>query len=626
LRNDQYSALLNRIADLLEIKGELFFKVRSYREAARQIDELGEPIDKLREEGRLGGVHGIGKAIADKLVEYGETGKVTYVEKLEADVPPGLLDFLRIPGLGPRTAKDIYDALGISTLEGLEEALKDGRLRKVPRIRAKAEENIQKGLDALKGHGTGPRTLLPKAMAIADQVVRLLQAVPGVEQIAPAGSLRRRAESIGDIDIVVASNAGAPVMETFCGMAMVADVLASGETKSSIRTTDGMQVDLRVVPPEHFGAALMYFTGSKAHNVRMRALALKQGLTLNEYGLMKLAEKPDADLPDDPASAPAAALAEVEASAEAPTKTSVPRAARRSRAVVKAEGEELPSASEEQVFKQLGLAYIPPLLREDRGEIALAQGGGLPRLVELADIRGDLHSHTNNSDGKNTIEEMAAGAIERGYAYLNVTDHSKSQGIITGIDAAAYPAQVERVRSAARAIEKAAPGFRLLCGVEVNVLPDGTLDLPDEVLAGMDVVVASVHSNFRQPRDEMTARICAAARHRHVDIIGHPTGKKVEARDPYDVDLEQVMQAALEGHTALEINASPSRLDLNDVFARRAKELGLKIAIGSDAHRPSELNQMEFGVYVAQRAWLGPDDIVNCWDLDRLLAWVGETA
>jgi len=610
VRNDQYSALLNRIADLLEIKGELFFKVRSYREAARQIDELGEPIDRLREEGRLGAVHGIGKAIADKLAEYGETGSVEYVEKLEADVPPGLLDFLRIPGLGPRTAKDIYDALGITTLDALEEALKDGRLRKVPRIRARAEENIQKGLDALKGHGSGPRTLLPKAMAIADQVARLLGALPGVQNIAPAGSLRRRAESIGDIDIVVACTAGAAVMDAFCGMAMVGDVLARGETKSSIRTTDGMQVDLRVVPPAHFGAAMLYFTGSKAHNVRMRALALKQGMTLNEYGLMTLAEKADVELPEDP---PLAGVG-------------LPRAARRSRAVIAAEGEELPSATEEQVFQQLGLVYIPPLLREDRGEIALAQSGGLPRLVELADIRGDLHSHTNNSDGRNTIEEMAAGAIERGYAYLNISDHSRSQGIITGIDSVDYPKQVERVRGAAKVIEAANPGFRLLCGVEVNVLPDGSLDLPDDVLAEMDVVVASVHSNFRQPRDQMTARICAAARHPHVDIIGHPTGKKVEARDPYDVDLDQVMRAALEGHTALEINASPSRLDLNDVFARRAREMGLKLAIGSDAHRPSELNQMEFGVYVAQRAWLGPDDIINCWDLDRLLAWVSEKA
>jgi DNA polymerase (family X) len=610
VRNDQYSALLNRIADLLEIKGELFFKVRSYREAARQIDELGEPIDRLREEGRLGAVHGIGKAIADKLAEYGETGRVEYVEKLEADVPPGLVDFLRIPGLGPRTAKDIYDALGITTLDALEEALKDGRLRKVPRIRARAEENIQKGLDALKGHGSGPRTLLPKAMAIADQVVKLLGALPGVQNIAPAGSLRRRAESIGDIDIVVACTAGAAVMDAFCSMAMVGDVLARGETKSSIRTTDGMQVDLRVVPPPHFGAAMLYFTGSKAHNVRMRALALKQGMTLNEYGLMTLAEKADVELPEGPARAGVA----------------VPRAARRSRAVVAAEGDELLSATEEQVFQQLGLVFIPPLLREDRGEIALAQSGRLPRLVELADIRGDLHSHTNNSDGRNTIEEMAAGAIERGYAYLNITDHSRSQGIITGIDSVGYPKQVERVRVAAKVIEAANPGFRLLCGVEVNVLPNGSLDLPDDVLAEMDVVVASVHSNFRQPRDQMTARICAAARHPHVDIIGHPTGKKVEARDPYDVDLDQVMRAALEGHTALEINASPSRLDLNDVFARRAREMGLKLAIGSDAHRPSELNQMEFGVYVAQRAWLGPDDIINCWDLDRLLAWVSEKA
>jgi DNA polymerase (family 10) len=623
VRNDQYSALLNRIADLLEIRGELFFKVRSYREAARQIDELGEPVDRLREEGRLGAVHGIGKAIADKLAEYGDTGKVEYLARLEADIPPGLLDFLRIPGLGPRTAKDIYDALGISTLEGLEAALNEGRLRKVPRIRAKAEENIQKGLEALRGHGRGPRTLLPRAMAIADQVVGLLGPLPGVEQISPAGSLRRRAESIGDIDIVVASSDPGPVMAAFCEMAAVSDVLARGETKSSIRTTEGMQVDLRVVPPEHFGAAMLYFTGSKAHNVRMRALALKQGMTLNEYGLMKLADPAAADdLPDDVASAPAGELEA--AAAAAPPAVSVPRAARRSRRVVAAAGEELPSATEEQVYAQLGLAYIPPLLREDRGEIALARAGRLPDLVTTDDIRGDLHTHTNNSDGKNTIEEMAAAALARGYSYYNITDHSRSQGIITGIDAPAYPAQVGRVRAAAAAIERDNPGFRLLCGVEVNILPDGTLDLPDEVLADMDIVVASVHSNFRQPRDQMTARICRAARSPHVDIIGHPTGKKVEARDPYDVDLDLVMQAALEGHTALEINGSPSRLDLNDIFARRAREMGLKISIGSDAHRPGELNQVEFGVMVAQRAWLGPDDILNCWEIDRLLNWTRE--
>ncbi|GAC1327970.1 MAG: PHP domain-containing protein [Candidatus Dormibacteria bacterium] len=615
MRNDQYSALLNRIADLLEIKGELFFKVRSYREAARQIDELAEPIDRLREEGRLGAVHGIGKAIADKLAEYGDTGKVEYLGKLEADVPPGLLDFLRIPGLGPRTAKDIYDALGVTTLEGLEEALNDGRLRKVPRIRAKAEENIQKGLQALKGQGRGPRTLLPRALAIANQVVRILETVPGVEAISPAGSLRRRVESIGDIDIVVASGDPGPVMQAFSEMAMVVDVLARGETKSSIRTTEGMQVDLRVVPPAHFGAAMLYFTGSKAHNVRMRALALKQGMTLNEYGLMKLASPPAEPLPGEPVGDLAEDLP------AAPSPGAPPRAARRSRRVVAAEGEELPSATEEQVFAQLGLTYIPPLLREDRGEIALAQQGAMPRLVEVTDIQGDLHTHTSNSDGKNTIEEMAAAAIARGYRYYNITDHSRSQGIITGIEAQAYPAQVERVRAAAAILERAHPGFRLLCGVEVNILPDGALDLPDEILAEMDVVVASVHSNFRQPRDQITARICIAAMSPHVDIIGHPTGRKVEAREPYDVDLELVMQAALEGHTALEINASPSRLDLNDVYARRARERGLKLSIGSDAHRPAELDQVEFGIEVAQRAWLSPEDILNCWDLDRLLGW-----
>ena len=617
MRNDQYSALLNRIADLLEIRGEVFFKVRSYREAARQIDELGEPIDRLRDEGRLSQVHGIGKAIADKLKEYGETGSVEYLRKLEEEVPPGLLEFMRIPGLGPRTAKDIYDALGITNLDDLEAALRDGRLRKVSRIKAKTEENIQKGLEALKGRGSGPRTLLPTAMATSDSIVGVLEGLSQVEKISSAGSVRRRCESIGDLDIVVASGDPEPVMDAFCEMGSVREVIARGETKSSIRTNDGIQVDLRVVEPQHYGAALAYFTGSKAHNVRMRALALKQGLTLNEYGLAKLAtdEEKEAEAGADEVGA-RGSVATVEIAA-APKS----RATKRSRAIV-AEEVMLPSATEEEVYSALGLSFIPPVQREDRGEIALAMKGKLPKLLELKSIRGDLHTHTDNSDGKNTIEEMAEAAVGRGYEYYNITDHSKSQGIITGIEGPTYRDQIARVRAAARAIEKRHKGFRLLCGVEVNILPDGSLDVADGILADLDLVVASVHSQFRQPRDQMTARICRAVASPHVDILGHPTGRKVEAREPYDVDLEEVFKACLAGHTAVEINASPARLDLNDVFARRARELGLKISIGSDAHRPGELGQMEFGVYVAQRAWLQTDDILNCWKVEKLLARV----
>ncbi len=617
MRNDQYSALLNRIADLLEIRGEVFFKVRSYREAARQIDELGEPIDRLRDEGRLSQVHGIGKAIADKLKEYGETGSVEYLRKLEEEVPPGLLEFMRIPGLGPRTAKDIYDALGITNLDDLEAALRDGRLRKVSRIKAKTEENIQKGLEALKGRGSGPRTLLPTAMATSDSIVGVLEGLSQVEKISSAGSVRRRCESIGDLDIVVASGDPEPVMDAFCEMGSVREVIARGETKSSIRTNDGIQVDLRVVEPQHYGAALAYFTGSKAHNVRMRALALKQGLTLNEYGLAKLAtdEEEEAEAgADEVGSRGSVATVEIAAAPKS-------RATKRSRAIV-AEEVMLPSATEEEVYSALGLSFIPPVQREDRGEIGLAMEGKLPKLLELKSIRGDLHTHTDNSDGKNTIEEMAEAAVGRGYEYYNITDHSKSQGIITGIEGPTYRDQIARVRAAARAIEKRHKGFRLLCGVEVNILPDGSLDVADDILADLDLVVASVHSQFRQPRDQMTARICRAVASPHVDILGHPTGRKVEAREPYDVDLEEVFKACLAGHTAVEINASPARLDLNDVFARRARELGLKISIGSDAHRPGELGQMEFGVYVAQRAWLQTDDILNCWKVEKLLARV----
>ena len=453
-------------------------------------------------------------------------------------------------------------------------------------------------------------------MATSDSILRVIENLPQVEQVSAAGSVRRRCESIGDLDLVVASGDPEPVMDAFCEMGSVREVIARGETKSSIRTNDGIQVDLRVVEPEHFGAALVYFTGSKAHNVRMRALALKQGLTLNEYGLARLAPDEEAvDVPADAVTAPAEELVEARVVA-APTS----RATKRSRAIV-AEEVMLPSATEEEVYSALGLSFIPPVQREDRGEIALAMEGKLPKLLELKAIRGDLHTHTNNSDGSNTIEEMAEAAVARGYEYYNITDHSKSQGIITGIEGHAYRDQVARVRAAAAVIEKKHKGFRLLCGVEVNILPDGSLDVPDEILGELDIVVASVHSQFRQPRAEMTARICRAVASPHVDILGHPTGRKVEAREPYDVDLEEVFKACLKGHTAVEINASPSRLDLSDVFARRARELGLKLALGSDAHRPGELDQMEFGVYVAQRAWLQPEDILNWWKVEKLLAW-----
>lgn len=602
MRNDQYSSLLNRIADLLEIRGELFFKIRSYQEAARQIDELTEPVDVLRAEGRLSQVHGIGSAIAKKLDEYGDTGRSQFLEDLESEIPPGLLDFLRIPGLGPRTAKDIYDATGATTLEELQAILDDGRIRQVPRIKAKTEENIRKGLAALRGRGEGPRTLLPVALATAQRFVAGLQDLPEVERISPAGSLRRRCESIGDLDLVVASRAAEPVMARFCELPDVGEVLARGETKSSIRTRDGLQVDLRVVAPEHFGAALVYFTGSKAHNVKMRALALRRGLTLNEYGLARLA--------------PQAAL---EVDAAAPEAAASGPGAKRSRAVV-AQAEELPSATEEDVYAALGLAWVPPVLREDRGEIALAAEDRLPPLLALEAIRGDLHCHSNNSDGRQSIEAMAEAAAARGYAYLAITDHSRSQGIVSGIEGARYREQIARVREAAARVEAAHPGFRLLAGVEANILPDGGLDVPDEILAELDVVVASVHSNFNLPRDQQTARVCRAALHPHVDVIGHPTGRKIEQRPGYEVDLEEVFKAALAGGTAVEINANPNRLDLSDLHARRARELGVRIAIGSDAHHTRELALIEFGVDVARRAWLGGDDVINCWEPDRLLA------
>jgi DNA polymerase (family 10) len=629
MRNDEYAAFLNRLADLLEIRGEVFFKIRSYREAARQIDELPVPLDSLMGEDRLQEIPGVGAALAKKLAEYGTTGKSAFMDDLQREVPPGLLDFLRIPGLGPRTAKDIYDALGITTLEELEQAAKEQRLSKLPRIKTRTEENILKGLEAVRGRGRGPRTLLPVAMEASAAVIAALRNLPEVEQISEAGSVRRRVESIGDIDIVVASREAGTVMETFCKLGAVAEVLARGETKSSVRISGGLQVDLRVVAPETFGAALVYFTGSKPHNVHMRALALRQGLTLNEYGLARLRPAEVAAAEAELAREAASVESEVGAAAAdgghgaaqraTATVAAPPRELMRKRAVVAEEGI-LPSSTEQEVYAALGLSYVPPVLREDRGELGLAAEGRLPRLFDLEDVQGDLHAHTTASDGKASIDDMVDAGARRGYQYLAITDHSKSLGIIRGIEAARYPDHVAAVRAATKLAEKRHPGLRLLAGVEVNILPDGALDLPDELLAELDVVVASVHSLFKQPREQMTARICRAVQSPYVDVLGHPTGRKVEARDPYDVDLDAVFGACLKGGTAVEINASPARLDLNDQYARRAKERGLKLCIGSDAHTTGELDLMRFGVYVAQRAWLSPDDVINCWPLEQLLA------
>ena len=555
-KNTEIADIFSHISDMLNVLGENPFKVRAYRNAAENILDLGEDIEDVAARGELTEIPGVGKDLAEKIDSYLKTGEIKEYEKLKDKVPLELVDLLHVQGLGPKTLALLFKELNVRNLAGLEKALAGDEILKFKGMGKKKIEDIKRGVEIFKE--SKERTLLGAAMPLAEEIVSGIGKIPGTEGTVLAGSLRRMRETIGDMDILTIADKTEPIVDAFTSMKSVKDVLASGSTKGSVILKGGMQADLRVVGPESYGAALMYFTGSKAHNVKLRTLATKKGLKLNEYGLFK--------------------------------------------------GEKMVAGeTEKEMYKALGLPFIPPELREDRGEIEAAIDGKLPDLIDLEDIKGDLHTHTQWSDGKATIEEMAERARKLGYGYIAISDHSPSQTIANGLS-------IERLRKKQKELESVAKKFKdikVLMGTEVDIKSDGTLDYPDSVLKELDVVIAAVHSGFKMDRETMTNRIIRAVKNPCVHAIAHPTGRLIGERDPYDVDMDLVIEAALEYGKALEVNGSYWRLDMNDINARKAVDAGVKVIISTDAHSTDQLLFMRYGVGTARRGWVRKKDVLN---------------
>lgn len=566
MRNEEVVAMLEETADLMEIAGENPFKARAYRRAADAIAALKEPIEELVKAKRLNQIEGVGESIARDITEFLQKGTTTRLEQLRQKYPPQLRKLLEIQGVGPRTVAMLYERLGIATVDELEAAAKAGKLTKLPGMGEQKVRNILEGIQLWRQQQG--RVPLHIALAIAERIVARLRELPQVEQILPAGSLRRWKETVGDLDILVATRDSEPVMERFVKLPEVQKVLAHGTTKSSVLMADNLQVDLRAVDPKSFGAASQYFTGSKAHNIALRNRALKLGLTINEYGVFR-----------------------------------------------EATGEKVAGETEEGVYEVVGLVWIPPELREDRGELEAAERQALPHLVTLEDIRGELHCHTKWSDGANTVEEMARAARERGYEYLAITDHSPPMG--WGVKPENFRKLIREIRQVSERL-----GFPILAGIEVDIAPDGSLHMDEDILRQLDIVIASVHSAMKMSREEMTKRIVKAMENPLVHIIGHPTGRLINQRPPYEVDLEALVERARQTGVALEINGSPERLDLNDENARYAKEAGVLLSLGTDAHHDDHLDFMRFAVAVARRAWCEPANILNTRSYEQLRDWL----
>lgn len=570
MKNTDIAAVFGNIADLLELKGENKFKIRAYARAAEVIRHLPEEMDLMHEEGKdFKDVAGIGDAIAAKSMELITTGRLRFYEELKAQFPDGIINLMDIPGIGPKTAYRVATELGVGTVDQLEAAIRDGRLAALERMGEKTAANILHAIEVFRRKDR--RIPLGEALPVVEEVISVLKNVPGVRNLTAAGSLRRFKETVGDIDLMGTADDAESVIRAFATLPQVREVLSQGPTKASVILLKGLQADLRIVEHRDFGSLLQHFTGSKEHNVALRTRSQKQGLSLSEYGITD----------------------------------------------VNTGGIERFS-DEESFYRYLGLQYIPPELREDMGEIALAERNALPALVEVGEIKGDFHAHTTGSDGIDTIEAMAGAAEALGYEYLAITDHSSGRNIGTG-------KKLERVQNQTAEINRlnrSSNGLHLLNGMEVDIRADGSLDLPDEVLAGLDIVIASVHSSFLQSREVMTRRIIGAIENPNVDIIAHPTCRKIGEREPVDVDLEAVFNAALRCGKALEINAIPDRLDLKDLHAYRARELGVMLVIGTDAHAVSHLGFMKFGIGLARRAWCQPKDILNTRPLSEVLAYL----
>ncbi|KXH74702.1 MAG: hypothetical protein AM326_09630 [Candidatus Thorarchaeota archaeon SMTZ-45] len=564
-RNAEVARVLQEIGLLLEIEGKDRFKHLAYYRGVRSITSLGEDVESVAKRGALMDIPGIGKSLADVIKTYLETGEVRILNELRTRVPVNVLELDSIPGVGPKTIKLVYEKLGVTDIESLEKAANQGKLSSLPGLGEKTQKQIIEGIQIVRAGLE--RTLLSDAISVAEQIEKKLRKLKVVKQLTIAGSTRRRRETIGDIDFLLDATDPKTVMEEFVKFEGVATVIAQGPTKSSIRLESGLQVDLRVLPSESFGAGLQYFTGSVDHNVKLRSIAQKMGLRLNEYGLFKNEKKIAGD-------------------------------------------------DEEGVYKALGLQWIPPELREDKGEIEAAQKKKIPTLVSMSDIRGDLHSHTDQSDGKNTIEEMLNTAQALEYEYYCVSDHTQSLTIANGMDESRLLKRIDEID------ELNASGrwkMKILKGAEVDILADGGLDIEDDVLSQLDIVTGSIHSRMKDTKEIMTERVCTALENKYVHILGHPTGRLIGKRSEFEINLESVFETAQKHNVIMELNAHPQRLDLNAGNLRAATKIGLKIAINTDAHRISELDYMRFGVYQARRGWLTPDDVINTYPLKKLM-------
>ncbi len=565
MKNQQIANIFNEIAELLELKGENVFRIRAYRRAAQNLDGLTRDVTTLSDE-ELAAIPGIGKDLVGKIHEYLEKGSVSMHEELKKEIPGGVLDLLRIPGLGPKKVKQFYEKLKIRSVDELEDAVRKGKLSGLPGIQQKTEDNILKGIEFIK-RGIDRRPL-GRVLPLVEDIIRRMKDAAPVDKIEVAGSIRRMKETVRDIDILTTSKHPEKVMDAFVKLPQMSRVLAHGPTKSSVITEDGIQVDLRVVEKDSFGAALQYFTGSKQHNIRLREMAVRAGLKLNEYGVFR-----------------------------------EPR------------GNRIGGKTEEEMYKALKLPWIPPELREDTGEIEAALKGTLPHLVTLQDIKGDLHVHTKESDGSHDLDTIVQAAKKKGYSYIAITDHTKGLGVAHGLDEKRLAEEIKLIDAANDKLT----GFRILKGTEIDIRTDGRLDLADEALAGLDIVVASIHSGFKQSQEQITRRILSAIRNPCVSVIAHPTGRLIGERDAYAVDMEAVLKEAAKYGVAMEVNAYPLRLDLNDIHIKRAKEYGVLLVISTDTHVITQLDFMAYGVSVARRGWVEKKDVLNTLGYEQLI-------
>ena len=580
MNKDQVAEVLVNIATLLELKGENPFKSRAYLNAARTIETLSEPLDKVVAEARLADIKGIGDALQQKITELVTTGKLQYYEDVKASIPPGLVAMLDIPGLGPKKIKALHDELGIKTVEQLEQACKDGKIAGLKGFGEKTQANILEGINRRRAYAS--RHLVSDALQRAEPLLEALRSQPDVIRCSTAGSLRRHREVIGDIDLLASSKQPAEVIEFFTSQPGILKVLAKGGTKASVLLEGGIQSDLRVVSDADYSPALLYFTGSKEHNIAMRQRAIDRGLRLNEYGLFRSKEE-----------------------------------TRDPKLLVKCK-------TEEEIFEKLGLHYIPPEMREDMGEIPLAEKGPLPRLIEWTDLKGSLHNHSTWSDGHQRPEEIAKAMCELGLAYWGITDHSKSSFQANGLDPARVRQQLKEIASINATLAKEGSDFRLLTGTEVDILKDGKLDFPDDLLAELDVVIASIHTSFSQTEAETTQRLIGAAQNPYVHMLGHLTGRLLLEREPYKLDHRAVIEACAETGTWIELNAHPMRFDMDWRWWPYAKSKGVKCVINCDAHRFGEAGFLRLGAGIARKGWLTKEDVVNTLPLKALMKELGK--